>query len=282
MLKIAIPNKGSLSEGTVNLLLEAGYRCKRSGRELMIVDKKHDIEFIFLRPRDIAVYVNNGVLDLGITGRDLVLDSQANVVEAMALNFGNSSFYYALPNESDKLPDDFAGMTIATSYSNIVKKDLAGRNVDAKVIRLDGAVEISIRLGVADAIADVVESGRTLKEAGLKVVGSPVLNSEAILIARDQATVEKNEIKQLVRRIRGILVARSHAMIEYDIQRENLEQACAITPGIESPTIAPLSSPDWVAVKAMILQHEANVIMDELHDVGARGIIITAIRTCRI
>jgi ATP phosphoribosyltransferase len=282
MLQIAIPNKGSLSAGTVELLREAGYRCKRSGRELMVTDKKHEIEFIFLRPRDIAVYVNNGVLDLGITGRDLVLDSQADVIEAMALNFGNSSFYYALPKDSDKLPDDFANLTIATSYPNIVKGDLEARNVDAKVIRLDGAVEISIRLGVADVIADVVESGRTLKEAGLKVVGDPVLRSEAVLIARDQATLEKNEVKQLMRRVRGILLARSYAMIEYDIPRNNLEQGCAITPGIESPTIAPLSNPDWVAVKSMILQKETNSIMDDLHDVGARGIFVTDIRTCRI
>ena len=282
MLQIAIPNKGSLSEGTVELLREAGYRCKRSGRELMVTDKKHEIEFIFLRPRDIAVYVNNGVLDLGITGRDLVLDSQADVIETLPLNFGNSAFYYALPNESDKLPDDFGGLTIATSYPNIVKGDLAARNVDAKIVRLDGAVEISIRLGVADVIADVVESGRTLKEAGLKVVGEPILQSEAVIIARDQATIEKSEVKQLLRRVRGILVARSYAMIEYDIPRDNLEQACEITPGIESPTIAPLSNPDWVAVKSMILQKESNAVMDDLHDAGARGIIVTDIRTCRI
>jgi ATP phosphoribosyltransferase len=282
MLQIAIPNKGALSEGTVELLREAGYRCKRSGRELMVTDKKHEIEFIFLRPRDIAVYVNNGVLDLGITGRDLVLDSQADVVEILPLNFGNSAFYYALPNESNKLPDDFAGLTIATSYPNIVKGDLAARNVDAKIVRLDGAVEISIRLGVADVIADVVESGRTLKEAGLKVVGEPILQSEAVIIARDQATIKKSEVKQLLRRVRGILVARSYAMIEYDIPRDNLEQACKITPGIESPTIAPLSNPEWVAVKSMILQKESNAVMDDLHDAGARGIIVTDIRTCRI
>lgn len=282
MLQIAIPNKGSLSEGTVELLREAGYRCKRSGRELMVTDKKHEIEFIFLRPRDIAVYVNNGVLDLGITGRDLVLDSQVDVVETLPLNFGNSAFYYALPKESDKLPDDFAGLTIATSYPNIVKGDLKARNVDAKIVRLDGAVEISIRLGVADVIADVVESGRTLKEAGLKVVGEPILQSEAVIIARDQATLEKNEVKQLLRRVRGILVARSYAMIEYDIPRSNLDQACTITPGIESPTIAPLSNPDWVAVKSMILQKETNDVMDNLHDIGARGIIVADIRTCRI
>ncbi len=282
MLKIAIPNKGSLSEGTVALLREAGYKCKRSGRELIVIDRQHDIEFVFLRPRDIAVYVSNGTLNLGITGRDLVCDSQAEVVEILPLNFGNSTFRYALPKESDKLPDDFAGMSIATSYPNIVKQDLQKRQIEAKIVKLDGAVEISIRLGVADVIADVVESGRTLKEAGLKVVGEPLMQSEAVLIAQTAAAVEQDEVKLLIRRLQGILRARSYAMIEYDIPRSQLQAGCSITPGIEAPTISPLSHNDWVAVKSMIKREAANNIMDELHAIGAKGIIVTDIRTCRI
>lgn len=282
MLQIAIPNKGALSEGAAALMLEAGYRCKRSGRELTVSDTVNEIEFVFLRPRDIAVYVGNGVLDMGITGRDLAVDSLAEVTELMALHFGGSSFFYALPKESGKQPDDFAGMRIATSYPNIVKADLEKRNVEARVIRLDGAVEVSVQLGVADAIADVVESGQTLREAGLKVVGNPILKSEAVLIGRDLKITERAEVKVLMRRLRGILVARNYAMIEYDIPRDSLEAACGITPGIESPTIAPLSNPDWAAVKSMITRKEINRVMDELEAVGARGIIVTDIRTCRI
>ncbi len=282
MLKIAIPNKGALSEGAEQLLREAGYKCKRWGRELTIVDSRNDVEFIYLRPRDIAIYVGNGIIDLGITGRDLTFDSKADVVELLPLDFGGSSFYYALPNALNLTPDQLGGMRIATSYPNIVLDDLARRGIEANIIRLDGAVEISIRLGVADAIADVVESGMTLKEAGLKTIGEPIMKSEALLIGRDAVLCAQPEVKTIIKRIEGILMARRYAIAEYDIPKSKLAEACNITPGIESPTIAPLSNEDWVAVKAMILRRDMNMVMDKLEDLGAKGIIITDIRTCRI
>ena len=282
MLKIAIPNKGALSEGAEELLREAGYKCKRWGRELTVMDSRNDVEFIYLRPRDIAIYVGNGIIDLGITGRDLTFDSKADVIELLSLEFGASSFYYAVPNNLNLAPDELGGMRIATSYPSIVSDDLARRGIDAKIIRLDGAVEISIRLGVADAIADVVESGMTLKEAGLKTIGEPIMRSEALLIGRDAALAAQPEVKTMVKRIEGILMARKYAIAEYDIPKQRLAEACKITPGIESPTIAPLSNEDWVAVKAMILRKDVNVVMDRLEAIGAKGTIITAIRTCRI
>jgi ATP phosphoribosyltransferase len=282
MLKIAIPNKGALSEGAVGLLKEAGYKCYRSGRELSITDQKNNVEFIYLRPRDIAIYVGNGILDLGITGRDLAFDSEADVVELLPLAFGNSRFFYALPAEQDLTPDKFENMRIATSYPNIVESDMKRRGVNAEVIRLDGAVEISIRLGVADAIADVVESGRTLQEAGLKVVGEPIMNSEAVLIGRNSKIVQRDEVRYIIKRLEGILKAKTYAMVEYDIPKTCLEAACKITPGIESPTVAPLTHQDWVAVKSMIHQKEINEVMDKLEALGAKGIIVSDIRTCRI
>lgn len=283
MLKIAVPNKGALSEGAVEILKEAGYRCRRSGRELTVTDDVNEIEFIFLRPRDIAVYVGNGVLDLGITGRDLALDSASDVTELLALEFGKSRFFYATPKDSGLTPDKFSGLRIATSYAEVVRHDLEKRGVDARIIRLDGAIEVSISLGVADAIADVVESGRTLQEAGLETVGEPVMNSEAILIGGgDGSIAEHPEVIRLLQRLKGILVARSYAMIEYDIPKLALKEACTITPGIESPTISPLNNPDWAAVKSMITRKEVNAVMDALHEIGARGIIVTDIRTCRI
>lgn len=282
MLRIAVPNKGSLSESAVALLKEAEYKCSRYSRELIVTDQENQLEFVFLRPRDIAVYVGNGIIDLGITGRDLALDSQADVLEVMALNFGRSSFRYAVPNDSDLTPEQFAGLRIATSYPNIVLDDLNKRGINASIVRLDGAVEISIRLGVADVIADVVESGSTIREAGLKIIGEPVMKSEAILIARDQEVAERSCVQTLLGRIKGIMVARSWAMVEYDIPRDKLEAACKVTPGIESPTIAPLSNPDWVAVKAMVTRSGSNQVMDQLYELGARGIIITDIRSCRL
>ncbi len=282
MLQIAIPNKGSLSEGAVKLLKEAGYNCSRSGRELIVGDQVNNIDFVFLRPRDIAVYVGNGVLDMGITGRDLAVDSKSDVAEILPLNFGKSRFRYAVPKESGLEPDNFGGLKIATSYPEIVRLDLEKRGVDAKIIRLDGAVEISIRLGVANVIADVVESGKTLKEAGLEVVGDALMESEAALIAGNSDIAAKPEVKRMLGRLRGILVARTYAMVEYDIPCEQVEEACRITPGIEAPTVAPLSNPNWVAVKAMIKRSEVNFVMDELQNLGARGIIVTDMRSCRL
>lgn len=282
MIQIAIPNKGALSEAAVSLVKEAGYKCKRGGRELVIRDEKNGMEFFFLRPRDIAIYVANGVLDLGITGMDLALDSKADVEELLPLNFGNSKFYYAVPDNSGLTPDKLDNLRIATSYPNIVKSDLEVRGVDAEVVRLDGAVEISIELGVADVIADVVESGRTLKEAGLSTVGEPILSSEAVVISRSKDILEQKDVTIFLERLRGIILAKKFLMIEYDINKNILDKCCEITPGIESPTVSPLSEEGWVAVKSMVKKKEINTVIDQLSELGAKGIIATDIRTCRI
>ena len=281
-LKLAIPNKGALSEGAVKLLGEAGYRCFRSGRELIVADDANGIDFVFLRPRDIALYVGRGIIDLGITGRDLAADSGADVAELLPLNFGKSRFCFAAPAAKKMRVEDLNGLRIATSYPQLLGGILKARNMACPVVKLDGAVEISIRLGVADAIADVVESGATLREAGLEIIGEPLMHSEALLVARDASFAERPEVKRLVGRLLGIIRAAEYAMIEYDIPRDKLEQACRITPGVESPTVSPLSNPDWAAVKAMVRRKDCNRIMDELYDIGARGIFVADIRSCRL
>lgn len=282
MLQMAIPNKGALSEGAVRLLCEAGYRCTRYSRELIVTDRENEIDFVFLRPRDIALYVGNGIIDLGITGRDLEIDSGAHVTELMGLEFGRSRFCFAVPQGSGLTVEKLDGLRIATSYPELLRQNLEKFGLNCKIVKLDGAVEISIRLGVADAIADVVESGTTLREAGLEVIGQPMLASEAVFIGRSPELATRPEVKKLMARVKGILVASSYAMIEYDIPRVSLDAGCRITPGIESPTVSPLSNPDWVAVTAMVLRKECNRIMDELYEIGARGIIVTDIRSCRL
>jgi ATP phosphoribosyltransferase len=282
MLTIAIPNKGSLSNDAVTLLTDAGYHVKRLGRELKLVDQENEVSFIFLRPRDIAVYVGNGVLDLGITGRDLVVDSEADAEELLALGFGKSRFYYAVPADCDLSIDGLSGKRIATSYPNLVALDLHKRKIKAKIIKLDGAIEISINLGVADAIADVVQTGRTLQEAGLKMIGDSVIDSEAVLIGRDAGVIDRAEVRTVIDRVRGIVVAREYVMIEYDVSKDNLQKACEITPGIEAPTVAPLSREGWFAVKAMTRKRGINTIIDALSQAGCRGILVSDIRTCRI
>ncbi|BCS94771.1 ATP phosphoribosyltransferase [Desulfoluna limicola] len=283
MLKIAIPNKGSLSEEARALISEAGYNCKRYSRELKVTDVANQVEFIFLRPRDIAVYVQSGIIDLGITGRDLAMDSESEVDELLPLGFGRSSFCYAVPEESLLTPEGFKGKRIATSYPGIVSRDLKNRNIDAKIIKLDGAIEISINLGVADAIADVVQTGRTMVEAGLRISGEPIMVSEGILATRKGRGDNLTAPEQVfIERLKGIVVAREYVMVEYDVPGDVLETACAVTPGIEAPTVAPLRREGWFAVKAMARKKELNSIMDRLAEVGAKGIIVTDIRTCRL
>ncbi|MGE4518572.1 MAG: ATP phosphoribosyltransferase [Desulfobacteraceae bacterium] len=282
MLKIALPNKGSLSEDAVRLVKAAGYSCRRIGKELMVSDAENSIDFVFLRPRDIAVYVSRGILDLGITGRDLALDSKTDVNEIFGLGFGKSSFCYACKKGAMQSLKDLDGKRIATSYPEIVCSDFDRHGFTADIVKLDGAVEISIELGVADAIADVVETGRTLKDAGLAILGEPVLKSEAVLISRTSETLENKEAFIFTERIRGILTAREYVIIEYDVEENLLEKAAAVTPGIESPTVSPLSKKGWIAVKSMVRKKEVNLMMDKLVELGARGIIVSDIRTCRI
>lgn len=281
MLRIAVPNKGSLAEAASTMLKEAGYRQRRDARELVLSDPDNDTEFFFLRPRDIATYVASGQLDVGITGRDLLLDSGANATELLALGFGRSLFRYAAPPGMFATPNDLAGVRIATSYSGLVRRDLATRGLDADVVHLDGAVETAIQLGVADAIADVVATGTSLRQAGLITIGPPLLDSEAILVQAEGRTSDL-AIDQLVRRLTGVVIARRYVMMEYDCPREVLDTACAITPGLESPTVTPLRDDGWVSVRAMVERPRTNLVMDELWGLGGRGILVTEIHACRL
>ena len=281
MLKVAVPNKGILSEAAATMLAEAGYRQRRSSRDLVTLDPENDVEFFYLRPRDIAIYVGEGTLDVGITGRDLLLDSGAHAEEALPLGFGASTFRFAAPPGTMTAGADLAGKRIATSYTVVVEKYLADRGIDASVVRLDGAVESSVRLGVADAIADVVETGSTLRQAGLEVFGDPILSSESVLITRLGAENPAG-FEVFKRRLEGVIVARTYVMMDYDIETANIDTAIGLTPGIESPTVSPLHRAGWVAVRAMVPRDRAQRVMDELREVGARGILVTDILACRL
>ncbi|WP_328316402.1 ATP phosphoribosyltransferase [Streptomyces sp. NBC_00388] len=282
MLRIAVPNKGSLSGPAMAMLHEAGYQQRKESKELVLVDPENQVEFFYLRPRDIAIYVSSGKLDIGITGRDLLLDSGAEAEEILQLGFARSTFRYATKPGTAKGPEDFGGMTIATSYEGIVAKALADQGVDASVVHLDGAVETAIELGVAQVIADVVETGTSLRNAGLEVIGEPIMKSEAVVIRRVGAEAEEPKVQQFLRRLQGVLVARSYVMMDYDCRVEHLEQAVALTPGLESPTISPLHHEGWVAVRSMVAAKEAQRIMDDLYALGARAILTTAIHACRL
>lgn len=280
MLRVAVPNKGALSESASAMLSEAGYRQRRDTRELVMVDPENDIEFFFLRPRDIAVYVGSGTLDVGITGRDLFLDAEVDAEELLTLGFGASTFRFAGPVGHFASIAELEGRRLATSYDGLLRTFLAEQRVNATVVRLDGAVESSVRLGVADAIADVVETGSTLKAAGMEIFGEPILHSEAVLIGRKGATPEGLDV--LIRRLQGVLVARQYVLLDYDIRKDLVDRAAALTPGLESPTISPLRDSEWVAVRSMVKRNSTNRIMDELYDLGARAILVSTIHACRI
>lgn len=277
-LRVAVPNKGTLSETAVAMLVEAGYVGRRDTRALTVPDARNNVEFFYLRPKDIATYVGSGALDVGITGRDLLRDSPASVSEIEALGFGASTFRFAAPASLNTL-EGLAGKRIATSYPVLVESFLAERGIWSDIVTLDGAVESAVQLGVADAVADVVSTGATLRAQGLEVFGPVILKSEAVLIAADSS---REGIETLRRRLHGVWVAKQFVLMDYDLPVSLLEKASAITPGLESPTVSPLRDPEWVAVRAMVPRHDVNSVMDDLYALGAKAILVSAIHAARI
>lgn len=279
MLRIAVPNKGMLSATANEMLVEAGYRGRRDDRELAALDPVNGVEFFYIRPRDIATYVGKGVLDVGITGRDMLLDSASPAQEIRALDFGDSTFRFAGPQGRFTELSQIQGLRVATSYTGLLGRFFAERGIDAELVMLDGAVESAIRLGVADVIADVVSTGNTLRKAGLEIFGPTILDSTAVLIS----TPEKvTGAQTLIERLEGVLVARQYSVMDYDVPAENLDAAIAITPGFQSPTVSQLHDPAWYAVRALVPQRDLNSTMDRLHGVGARAILVTALQAARM
>ncbi|MEV6276900.1 ATP phosphoribosyltransferase [Nocardia sp. NPDC051832] len=281
MLRVAVPNKGALSESATSILAEAGYRKRTDSRDLTVLDPANQVEFFFLRPKDIAIYVGSGELDLGITGRDLALDSGAPVQERLSLGFGRSTFRYAAPAGRAWTVADLQDKRIATSYPNLVLEDLKAHGIEAEVIRLDGAVEISIQLGVADAIADVVGSGRTLRQHNLVAFGNSLCDSEGVLIEQVGSDQNERARNQLIARVQGVVFGQQYIMLDYDCPKELLARAVEITPGLESPTVSPLADENWVAIRAMVPRKQGNEVMDQLADLGAKAILAFDIRSCR-
>lgn len=283
-LSVALPNKGSLSEDATQIFREAGYRLRSDLKELSFLDNGNAVEFFYLRPRDIATYVASGQIDLGVTGRDLLLDSGKGAQEKLQLDFGHSEFRMAAKAEavdSGEIDETkISGKRIATAYPGLVRDFLHQKRIEAEIVALDGAVEGALKLGVADLILDVVATGNTIKQAGLKTFGPTILKSQALLIARPNFSSAQSET--LIRRVSGVVIARQYVLVDYDIEKKNLDAACLITPGLESPTISPLAKVDWVAVRAMVKRNEVHLAMDQLWQIGARGILVTDIHSCRL
>lgn len=279
MLRIAVPNKGSLAETAALMLDEAGYAVRKDPKVLHLIDSRNEVEFFYLRPRDIATYVGSGALDVGITGRDLLLDSHSSATEVAELDFARSTFRFAGPTGRFSELSDLEGKRLATSYPGLVGDFLADAGVSSTLVKLDGAVESAVQLGVADAVADVVETGSSLRNAGLEIFGPVILRSSAVLVTSPSAPAG---LPTLLRRLQGVLVARQYVLMDYDLPVALLERATAIAGGIESPTVSPLRDPEWVAVRVMVRREDTNSVMDELYELGARAILVSAIHAARL
>ena len=287
MLRVALPNKGTLAEPAATMMREAGYRQRSDSRDLSMVDEENGIEFFYLRPKDIATYVGKGDLHLGVTGFDLMEESGSQVQTVLELGFGKSRFQFAVPVGHDWKLEDLDGKKIATSYPRLVRSYLSGKRIGAEIVKLDGAVEISIQLGLADAIADVVSSGRTLRQHGLTVIGDPIASSQATLIEReprhDRAESEETTALKAIfaERLRGVVLAREYLMMDYDCPKGLLPEAEKIAPGLQAPTVSPLYKEGWVAVRTMVPAKDTNRVMDKLARLGAKAILTSEIRSCR-
>ncbi len=281
LLKIAVPNKGALAEAASDMLRSAGYRQRTDPKDLTLIDVDHNVEFYYLRPRDIAVYVGAGHLDLGITGRDMLLDSEAEADEIMALGFGDSRFRFAGPAGEGNTVDNLSGKRIATSYPGLLQVWLDEQGVDASLVKLDGAVESAIRLGVADVVADVVDTGTTLRRAGLEMFGDPILSSEAILIGR-RGGEDPVGIDGLRTRLDSVLVANNYLMMDYNVAETDLPATTALASGVNGPTVSQLAKDGWLAVRVLVPRKGAHLLMDRLFEAGARGILLTELTACRL
>ena len=280
MLRIAVPNKGSLADTAAEMLAEAGYTGRRDPIDLHVIDPINEVEFFYLRPKDIATYVGSGALDVGITGRDLLLDARMpGAREIEQLGFGASTFRFAGPPGAFASLGDLEGLRVATAYPGLVDAYLDDHGVAVDLVPLDGPVESAVQLGVADAVADVVSTGTTLRQAGLEIFGPVLVESEAVLIG---APDEAAGTETLLRRLRGVLVARRYVLIDYDLPADLVDEAVAIASGIESPTISPLRDPAWVAVRVMTPRASVNQVMDALYAIGARAILVTPIHNARL
>jgi ATP phosphoribosyltransferase len=280
-LRIGVPSKGRLSELAGELLKQAGLSFRRQERSLFARAGEMPIDITFLRTDDIPVLCAEGAIDMGITGSDLVAESGANLITRLHLGMGRCKLALCVPEDSDvQEPGQLAGKRVATSFPNVTRQYLAEHDADVHLVNLGGSVEIMITLGVADAIVDLVETGSTLAANRLRVLAE-IGKYESVLI-QNPARRESELADRVVRRLEGVVIARSWSLLEYNLPRQRLAEAEQITPGYSSPTVNALEDPDWCAVKVMVRRSDVIGVMERLEAVGARAILETQINNCRL
>jgi ATP phosphoribosyltransferase len=280
-LRIGIPSKGRLAEAAAELLIEAGLNFRRQERGLFARVRDMPIDVTFLRTDDIPVLCAEGAIDMGITGGDLIEETGVELTNRLALGMGNWRLAICVPEDSNiRQPNDLAGRRIATSFPNVTKRYLARHRVDAHTVELSGSVEVMIALGVADAIVDLVETGSTLAANRLSILDE--LGRYEAALVQNPATRHTQLADRVVRRLEGVVIARSYSLLEYNVPEAKLAEAEKITPGFESPTVSKLEEAGWFSVRAMVKRSQVIEIMERLDALGATAILETTITNCRL
>ena len=281
-LRIAVPSKGRLREAALSTLEKAGLQFRVSGRRLFSVCSDTETRIIFTNTADIPILVAEGVVDLGITGSDQVIEKGAEVRELRRLGFGKCRLSVAVHKDATfKKAGDLAGCVVGAKFVRLARDYFEREGVkDVRVIEIQGAVEVMVLLGMVDAIVEIVETGNSLLENDLVEIDR-VLEAEAVLIGTSNPR-DPELCDQLVRRIDGVLTASRFTLLEYNCPAEKIEQAVEITPGFSSPTIAPLQDEAWVAVKVLVEKSKTQRVIDSLQEIGCVAILESELRHARL
>ncbi len=280
-LRIGIPSKGRLSELASELLHQAGLQFRRQERTLFARVSQLPIDIIFLRTDDIPVLCEEGAIDLGLTGSDLLAESGAAVSVRMPLGVGRCRLSLCVPESSGiQALSQLDGKRVATSFPNLTQKFLASHGAKPHLVRLSGSVEIMVGLGIADAIVDLVETGSTLAANQLRIL-TDIGEYETVLI-QNSHNRDTRMADRVVRRLEGVVIARDYSLLDYNIQRTKLAEAEGITPGFNSPTINSTEDPNWCSVRVMVKRKEVIAVMERLEAIGASAILETSITNCRL
>jgi ATP phosphoribosyltransferase len=275
-LKIAIQKSGRLNEKSVEILKNCGLSFENYKSSLIATVANFPLEILFLRDDDIPEYVQDGIADLGIVGENVIIEASADVSYLQPLGFGKCTLKIAVQSTSNITElAQLNGKAIATSYPVILQKYLSENNIDAQIRNISGSVEIGPGLGLSDAIFDIVSTGGTLKNNGLKPFIN-VMESEAVLIASKGMELNP-EVLELVQRIQSVLKAKATKYVVLNVAKENLKAVVDLLPGVKSPTVVPLFEEGWVAVHSVITEQDFWEKINSLKAAGAQGIVVMPI-----
>jgi ATP phosphoribosyltransferase len=273
-LRLAVPNKGRLVEPTIQLLHDAGLVFEEHDRTLVARVQNFDLDVLFVRTNDVIEFVRDNVADLGVTGVDLLAETGAELPRVRSLGYGRCRLATAVPNDAPhRVIEDLAGLRVATAHPNVTRRHFADRGIPVDVIPISGAVEVAPRLGLAEAIVDLVSTGSTLVMNGLRPIGD-VLESEAVLVANVTAQRERpNDLAAVDTMLSAVIAARGRKYLMMNAPAAKLAELEALLPGLESPSIIPLAHAGMIAIHAVVESDDVWGLLPRLKAAGASGIL---------